>query len=233
MQRGTMRRTLVIAGIVSVALFAIGCSGKQPAPSAPCDQECKDAIALRALREAMRSAFTNNVAYRDQDNGPQDEWGHCDKGVGSSHIFGTAVSNKQQGMTKVNLTYEFLSCLATRVEATPELNYNLSLKGTVTEVGTLSTLSTSPPALKISTLGARPPDGGADAGGEDGGADAGGEDGGEDGGADGGGFSTLSFIGTLYDPPVEYHETVCEILAMQNGNNVSGWICGRIAGYGQ
>jgi hypothetical protein len=224
MQRGTMRRTLVIAGSLSVALYAMGCSGKQPAPSAPCDQECRDAIALRALREAMRSAFTINVAYKDRDNGLQDVEGRCsDTGVGSARIFGTAVSNTQQGMTKVDLAYEFLSCLVTSVEATPERNYDLSLKGTVTEVGALSALSTSPNALKIATLGASPPDGGADAGGEDAG---------DEGGADAGAFSTLSFNGTVYDPPVEYHENVCEILAMQNGNNVSGWICGRIAGYG-
>jgi hypothetical protein len=120
-----------------------------------------------------------------------------------------------------------LSCLVTSVEATPERNYDLSLKGTVTEVGALSALSTSPNALKIATLGAGPPDAGAEGGGEDGG-----EDGGDEGGADAGAFSTLSFNGTVYDPPVEYHENVCEILAMQNGNNVSGWICGRIAGYG-
>jgi hypothetical protein len=229
MQRGTTRRTLAIAGCLSVALFAMGCSGKQPAPSAPCDQECKDAIALRALREAMRSAF--NGRSQGQDAGPQDWNMPCEQRVGppigSANILGTAVSNTQQGMTRVNLTYEFLSCLVTSVEATPERNYDLSLKGTVTEVGALSALSTSPNALKIATLGAGPPDAGAEGGGEDGG-----EDGGDEGGADAGAFSTLSFNGTVYDPPVEYHENVCEILAMQNGNNVSGWICGRIAGYG-
>jgi hypothetical protein len=223
---GTMSRTLVIAGSLSAALFAMGCSGKQPARSAPCDQECKDAIALRALREGMRSAFNGRI--QGQDAGPQHWNMPCEQvvgpAIGSTNIFGTAVSNREQGITKVNLTYEFLSCLVARTEAEPELNYNLSLKGTVTEVGTLSAQSTSLNALKIATLGARPPDAGTDAGAEDGG---------EDGGADAGGFSTISFNGTVYDPPVEYHETGCEILAVQNGDNVSGWICGRIAGYGQ
>ena len=40
----------------------------------------------------------------------------------------------------------------------------------------------------------------------------------------------LSLAGTVYDPPLAYDETDCVLELGQSGNNVSGTICGRIAG---
>jgi hypothetical protein len=42
----------------------------------------------------------------------------------------------------------------------------------------------------------------------------------------------VSFSGTIFDPAIALSET-CDVDLVQNGNNVSGRICGRIAGYDQ
>jgi hypothetical protein len=41
----------------------------------------------------------------------------------------------------------------------------------------------------------------------------------------------VSFSGSVFDPAYEYVET-CDLDLVQNGNNVSGRLCGRTAGYG-
>jgi hypothetical protein len=223
MKNGKMGRTLVISGAVLIALGATSCSdGKSPEPAGPCDQQCQDGVALRAVREVMKYVF--NRRLWGNEAGAQDETSRCETNAGSAHIFGDAVSNTQQGSTEVKLTYEFYSCRALRTEATPSLNYNLSLRGTITEVGTLSAQSTSTMALELATVG-----GGADAG-ADGSADDG-ADGSAESAVDGGLFSRMSFVGTVYDPPIDYNETGCEVVAVQNGNNVTGTVCGRPTGF--
>ena len=42
---------------------------------------------------------------------------------------------------------------------------------------------------------------------------------------------SLSFKGAVYDPPVDYDQSSCKVGAMQNGNNVSGTLCDRPAGF--
>lgn len=214
-----------------VAVATTGCSsGSSPEPSAPCDQRCQDAVALRALRETMRYAYNRYI--KTKDAGAQDQPGKpCETYAGSVAIHGIAIPNDEQGSTEVDLTYDFLSCLARRTEARPDLNYNLSLKGTVNEVGSISAVSTSTMALEIRTIGGA--DGGVDGetdGGVDGETDGGG-DGDVDGAVEGGLASTMSFVGTVYDPPIAYSAIGCEVVAVQNGNNVTGTICGRLAGF--
>jgi hypothetical protein len=41
---------------------------------------------------------------------------------------------------------------------------------------------------------------------------------------------SMTFAGTVYDPPLPYDEQGCAVQLGQSGSNVSGTICGRIAG---
>ena len=42
---------------------------------------------------------------------------------------------------------------------------------------------------------------------------------------------SLSLAGTVYDPPLEYELSGCELAVAQQGNRVSGVLCGRNAGF--
>jgi len=42
--------------------------------------------------------------------------------------------------------------------------------------------------------------------------------------------SSMTLSGTVYDPPLEYQAEACEVQLGQDGNNVSGMLCGRIVG---
>jgi hypothetical protein len=42
---------------------------------------------------------------------------------------------------------------------------------------------------------------------------------------------SLSLSGTVYDPPLEYEISGCELAVAQQGNRVSGILCGRNAGF--
>jgi hypothetical protein len=42
--------------------------------------------------------------------------------------------------------------------------------------------------------------------------------------------SSLSLSGTVYDPPIDYAAASCELALIQNGNALSGTLCGRAAG---
>ena len=39
----------------------------------------------------------------------------------------------------------------------------------------------------------------------------------------------MGFSGTVFDPPVDYVEMDCDVDARQEGNNVTGTVCGRMA----
>lgn len=140
-------RSLVALFVIGF-LFVVACTsnaGNSPAPPPPCDQACQDAIALRGLREGIKSAY--NIAIAANDAGPQDATRPC---VGGSvHVFGTATSNAAQGATFVQLTYVVDHCKVVRVDTDPLQNYSLTLSGTLTEKGTLSQQPTSTTALDI------------------------------------------------------------------------------------
>jgi hypothetical protein len=42
---------------------------------------------------------------------------------------------------------------------------------------------------------------------------------------------TIAFSGTVYDPPITYDESGCEVHIVQNGNDVAGTLCGRDAAF--
>ena len=41
---------------------------------------------------------------------------------------------------------------------------------------------------------------------------------------------SLTFAGTVYDPPLDFNEQACVVQAGQNGNHFSGTMCGRTVG---
>jgi hypothetical protein len=40
----------------------------------------------------------------------------------------------------------------------------------------------------------------------------------------------VTFLGTVYDPPIRYTEEDCPIALGQSGSELTGFICGRVAG---
>jgi hypothetical protein len=42
--------------------------------------------------------------------------------------------------------------------------------------------------------------------------------------------SSMDLTGTVYNPPLDYDERACSITVSQNGNNLSGLLCGRQVG---
>ena len=53
MRKINLRRAREVAGVL-LLIASSGCGSKSSAPLEPCDTECKDGIALRAVRETMR-----------------------------------------------------------------------------------------------------------------------------------------------------------------------------------
>jgi len=187
------RALSLVAFVGLAAALASGCAaGNAPAAPPPCDQVCKDSVAMRSLREAMRFAY--NFTLQGKPIGMQDQTGPCPPpGIGSFHIVGDGQVNALLGLTTVDLTYTFTSCrLALPKSTTPERNYTMTLDGAVTEKGTLA-MGGPTTAVIISSAG-------------------------------------FSFSGTVYDPPNVYDEMGCAVDARQDGNTVSGMICGRMAG---
>jgi hypothetical protein len=41
---------------------------------------------------------------------------------------------------------------------------------------------------------------------------------------------SMTFAGTVYDPPLDFNEQACVVQAGQNGNRISGTMCGRKVG---
>ena len=124
--------------VLPLALFvfvAAGCSSAEKAdPAPPCERECQDGVALRALRETMK--LTYNLTLQGNPVGAQDESTDC-PGGGSARIFGTATSNAVQGATEVDLTYELSQCAYSRRDESPKENYDVTLDGSITQVGTI------------------------------------------------------------------------------------------------
>jgi hypothetical protein len=185
MEPHMQHRSAFVAALVTV----LGCgAGRAPAAPPECDQGCKDAIALRTVRVAMRFAY--NLVLQSNPVGMQDEIAPCIP-TGSVHIVGEGTSNAMLGTTDVDLTYTFTDCVNPAPQnPTPERNYRLTVNGVVTEKGTLAM---GGPTTALMLHG-----------------------------------TEMGFSGTVYDPPVPYEETKCELVARQEGNNVTGDLCGRM-----
>jgi hypothetical protein len=200
-----MRAAHVVKAIVVFAAAcgpALGCGAtKAVAPPTPCDQTCKDNIAMRAIRETMRWVY--NQELPGSPVGAQDASALCLMN-GTTSIYGDAGANPQQGATWVDLTYVFDGCFYSPAKnATHDRNYAMTLSGTVTEHGILSVQPSTTTSLVIESM-------------------------------------ALTLVGTVDDPPVAYTDAdagaaedagavVCALDMAQNGNMVSGTICGRAA----
>jgi len=189
-------------------LLLVGCgAGPRPAPAPACDQTCQDGVALRALRTAMKIAYNFEVSTKPV--GAQDGTAPCvsfdGSRAGSVHVFGDARVNAVQGASIVSLTYDFKNCLySAPPDPTADQNYSLTLTGQVTETGTISVQPTATTALIIQTVvdpSTMQP------------------------------TNSLSVSGTVYDPALNYSFSNCALSVVQNGNAVSGALCGRSAGF--
>ncbi len=176
--------------VCTLSLVLVACGADDPPPSPPCERECQDGVAIRSLRETMKLIY--NITLQGKPVGPQDETTPCPNG-GSARVFGEASSNARHGATEVDLTYEILDCHYLQKDEDAAENYDMTLNGTVTQVGTIAVQPTATTGLVIQS-------------------------------------DSMSFSGSVYDPPISFVENQCAVLLGQSGNNVSGTICGREAG---
>jgi hypothetical protein len=143
--RRSWRRAWLLTVGLAGALCA-GCGDKTPPAPPPCERECQDGVALRALREMMKFAF--NHTFQSEPVGQHDLT--TDKFLrGSARVYGTAFANGEQGVTEVDLTYVFTQALYAKKEDEPEENYVMALDGAITQKGKIAVQPTSPTALKI------------------------------------------------------------------------------------
>jgi hypothetical protein len=197
------RRGTAVAGVAGALALTTGCGSKSPPTSPPCEQDCKDGVALRALRETMKYAY--NAIVQNRPIGPQD--GSIEFALGGTvRVFGFVTSDPLQGVTKVEpLTYVFTNAKYLRKDEAPEQNYDITIDGTLEQRGVIAVQPSSTTALTIETLN-------------------------EDGGSEG--STRVSIFGEVYDPPLSYDESGCTVVVTQSGNNVSGHFCGgRKAGF--
>jgi hypothetical protein len=128
-------------------LALLSACGPEEAPaSPPCDAECQDGVAIRSLRETMKLVY--NVTLQGKPVGTQDETMDCPNG-GSARVFGEASSNARHGATEVDLTYELTECHYLQRDEDAAENYDMTLTGTVTQVGTLAVQPTATTGLVI------------------------------------------------------------------------------------
>jgi hypothetical protein len=174
-----------------VLLGCLACSSVEEAePAPPCEQPCRDASALRALRETLKLVY--NLTLQGNAVGPQDETTDCPQG-GSARVFGEASSDSMQGATEVVLTYELMACAYLERDDEPPENYEMTLSGVIAQEGTIAVQPSATTALVMSS-------------------------------------DSLSFSGTVYDPPISYEEASCSVVLGQSGSQLSGTICEREAG---
>jgi hypothetical protein len=202
------KSVVALLGAIGGAALAtgLGCGNAGPTPSSPpCDQACKDAVAIRAFRETLKQVF--NGALQMMPVGAQDQMYICMPFGGTAHVTGTVTSNASVGTTSVALTYVLDHCHYIAVDTDPTQNYDMTLTGTALEngiiavqPGTATALSITSDAMTFSgTVYSPPIPYPGDAGGEVPASDAG---------------------------PAE----ACSVQLAQNGNQISGKICDRTAG---
>jgi hypothetical protein len=138
------------AAMIAVILDALGCGGSGGGSgtdaAAACDQACTDAIAVRALRDAIKLVY--NVTLQGKPVGAQDQSTPCPLG-GSASVQGQATSNADQGATTVSLTYAFAQCAFSQTDTDPNQTFSVTLTGTVTENGTIAVQPSSTTSLQF------------------------------------------------------------------------------------
>lgn len=148
---GRIAKTLRFLGCASILLSVACGSGNAvtPPPEAPpCDDECKDKIAIKAVRETVKLAF--NLTFQGKPVGTYDLATPCPLG-GSARVTGSATSNAIQGATEVDITYVLLDCKYLNKDDDAEDNYELTLTGTLTQKGTLAVQPSSTSAVLMNS----------------------------------------------------------------------------------
>lgn len=138
-----MRRGSSLACAV-LASFALACTAEEEPIEPPCDDRCKDGIAIRALRETVKLVY--NLTLQAKPVGEQDAVTACSFN-GSARVFGFATSNPVQGATEVDLTYELSECAHAEYDEDPRENYQMGFQGRLTQVGVLAVQPTATTAL--------------------------------------------------------------------------------------
>jgi hypothetical protein len=141
-------RGVVGAVAAAILLAALGCGGSGGAAdaAAACSEACADAIAVRALRDAIKLVY--NVTLQGKPTGAQDQSTPCPLG-GSASVQGQATSNADQGVTSVTLTYVFAQCAFSQTDTDPNQTFVMTLTGTVTESGTIAVQPSSTTSLQF------------------------------------------------------------------------------------
>ncbi len=198
-----------LLGLLGGAALAVGpgCGGAGgPSPSAPaCDQTCLDQVAMRALRITLKEVFNGTVQSTAVGAKDFPSYG-CFLG-GTASVKGNVTSNASVGTTSVDLTYVLDGCHYISVDTDPTQNYDTILTGTVTEHGIIAVQPGNTTVLTIAS-------------------------------------DAMTFAGTVYSPPIPYQADgvqdaggpdaapagTCPVQLGQDGNQLSGTICGRAAG---
>jgi hypothetical protein len=144
-----MRLARRAASLLLASALAAACSnsaGRQPPPPPPCEQECKDKVVLRAVRESIKLVF--NLTLQGKAVGHHDETVPCPKG-GRARVVGDATANAQQGATVVHLTYVLDKCGYEVKTDKPEETYALTASGSIQEDETIAVQPSSTTALVI------------------------------------------------------------------------------------
>lgn len=175
--------------LVLFFLFAGAACGDGPPPPAPppCDQACKDGVALRAMRETLKLVY--NLTLQGKPVGTYDLETPCPQG-GKARISGTATSNAVQGATEVKLTYVLDGCNYLNKDSEPKENYSITVSGTIEQQGTIAVQPSATTALLMKS-------------------------------------ASITFTGSIYDPPEPYEAKECPLDVFQSGNRVAGKMCGR------
>ena len=168
--------------------LACGSAATPPPKPPPCDEECKDGVAIKALRETTKLAF--NLTLQGKPVGTHDLTTPCPQG-GAARVFGTATSNALQGATEVKLTYVLAECGYLFKDDDADDNYSMTISGMITQEGILAVQPTATSAIIMKS-------------------------------------DLVKMSGTVYDPPLEY-TAECPVELGQNGNKLTGKICGREA----
>lgn len=186
----TTRSRFTVTAMLALLLAACGSDVGEAPTSPPCDDECRDRVALRAVREMTKLAY--NLLLQGNPVGMQTEGGPCPLG-GFVFVFGEASSNAEQGATVVDLAYGFEDCAYLEIDDEPDETYRMTLTGFLTQNGTLAAQPSATTALIMKS-------------------------------------DSMTMNGTVYDPPLAYGEEGCALELGQNGNDLSGLMCGREVG---
>ncbi len=145
MRKSPLAVSLLMLGVC--VAFPPSCSSDPVAVDAgppPCDQECQDKTAVRAVREMMKLVY--NLTLQGKPVGPQNAAVACPKG-GKAFIYGTATSNAEQGTTELKLTYEAEACGYEQRDNDVEESYDVVLTAKIVQEGVLAVQPSSSTAL--------------------------------------------------------------------------------------